>query len=182
MTSRQTSKTKRRFLLIPTVIALGAVLLLFGCSSDETTAPTDLDRSAIGATQMIDRGIAGSEQQMFSKMVGKRGGVVFHDDVMLAFPPRSLPGDIEITIIKQPSDPDKIVFELLPHGIEFNKEVTLRVNLLETGLRPGEEGTIYWFDPEKGEWVDLEADFRWPIATVKLEHFSKYGGGGRGGW
>jgi hypothetical protein len=103
------------------------------------------------------------------------------DDIKLTFKPYALEEDTEITIIRYPSDPDRVLFELLPHGIEFRRSVDLVVDLKDCGIAQDEEATIYWWDPEKEVWVDLKAVWSYPHATVKLDHFSRYGGG-RAGW
>jgi hypothetical protein len=190
-------------LLLPAALALFGIVLLLGCSSDEITSPAASDRGSVITIPMAaippmvpgypvgggpdgavagEGGISGASDAIASKVIDREtGGIIRLEEIKVNFKPHALDEDTEITIVRLPSDSDKILFELLPHGIEFNKAVTLTLNLEACGIERGEAATIYWFNPEKEEWVDLRAAWSWPIASVKLDHFSKYGGG-RGGW
>lgn len=190
--------TQRNLLLLAAVLAFSGAVLFLGCSSDEISSPAPVpDGSGLSSPAMAlppvqdsggvigaaeDGGLSGTSEAIASKVIDRKtGGSLRIEDVKLTFKPYTLEEDTEITIIKHPSDSDRVLFELLPHGIEFIRAVDLTVNLKDCGIDPDELATIYWWDPDKEEWVDLKAVWSYPNATVKLDHFSRYGGG-RAGW
>jgi hypothetical protein len=176
---------RRNLLLLAAVLAFCGTVLFLGCSSDEINSPAPIeDGSGLSSSmRSLPAGApSGTSEMVISKVIDKtEGGFIRNDGIRLVFEPYALEDNTEITIIKHPADGDKVLFELLPHGIEFRKGVDLTVNLRDCDIRPDEVGTIYWWDPERETWVDLKASWCYPNATVKLDHFSRYGGG-RAGW
>jgi len=190
---------RRSLLLLAAVLAFSGSIMFLGCSSDEINSPAPTyDGSGLsspsmvlppaqGASGGIQRvaegvGVSGTSEAIESKVIDRStGGILRIEDIKLTFKPYSLEEDTEITIVKHPSDPDKVLFELLPHGIEFRRPVDLVLNLRDCGIDREELATIYWWDPDNEVWVDLKADWTYPNATVRLDHFSRYGGG-RAGW
>jgi hypothetical protein len=186
-------------LLFSATLALLCITLLFGCSADQRTfAPEWRPESTVRETapgapnpDMLEETLGldipkfdpDAPETLTEKKVIDRenGGSVALEEITVDFPPMSLEEDTEITILTQDRPGDRVVFDLLPHGIKFDKPVTLTVDLSGTGIGPEEDATIYWFDPEARDWVDLEANWQWPIASIQLDHFSRYGSG-RAGW
>lgn len=185
----------QRLMFVAAGLAFFSALALFGCASDRTaTAPegmpegTDLSGPSFGRIppeqieqQLPDGPVVGQEFYETKRIDRDDGGTVLLDGIELVFPPKSLEHDTDITIVRYPTTPDRVVFDLLPHGIEFEKPVTLTIDVALSELRPWDEVTIYWWDPDEKAWVDLEADWNYPLVTVTLDHFSRYGTG-RAGW
>ena len=182
---KENAKALRNLPLLAAALAFCGVVLFLGCSSDEIGSPAPVENGSSLSSPMAvlpEMLPGGTSEMVISKVIDERtGGIVRNDGIRLVFKPYALEEDTEITIIKHPIDGDKVLFELLPHGIEFRRAVDLTVNLRECGIGPDEVGTIYWWDPERETWVDLKAEWHDPIATVRLGHFSRYGGG-RAGW
>ena len=143
------AKAQRRLLLLAAVLVFSATVLFLGCSSDEISSPTPAyDGSDLSSPMMAippGQGASGCSEMVISKVIDERtGGIIRNDGVNLIFKPHSLEEDTEITIIRHPSEPDKVLFELLPHGIEFRREVTLTVSMRDSDVGPDEVATIYW--------------------------------------
>ncbi len=100
------------------------------------------------------------------------GGVVSNGYFSLYFPPGALAEDTEITI-EMPRYPEAVV-RLGPHGIQFNKEVTLSLPLgvVET---EAEDYTILWYNEEAELWENVGGDTINGLVEANLEHFSEYG-------
>jgi S-adenosylmethionine hydrolase len=93
----------------------------------------------------------------------------------LEFPAGAVSVDTEITI--RMVDETQFIFELLPHGIQFETTVTMKLHLDQTTAAGNLVGnSIVWYDDFGNVWKILPTT---PIdaTTVKtdLMHFSKYG-------
>jgi hypothetical protein len=100
------------------------------------------------------------------------GGTVTNGYVSLYFPPGALTEDTEITI-DMPRFPEAMV-ELGPHGIVFNKDVSLimpldRIDSNATAFR------VLWYNEDLGRWVGIGEDIDGGSVVSKLQHFSDYG-------
>jgi hypothetical protein len=105
------------------------------------------------------------------------GGVISNGRVTLEFPPYALDEDTEISIEMETDG--TLGVELGPHGIQFNRPVTMKMDLTGTtaeGLAEA-SGTL-WFNEDQGWWETMpKAETSDPNAlTATLEHFSKYQG------
>jgi hypothetical protein len=103
------------------------------------------------------------------------GGVVSNSRVTLEFPAGALDEDTYITMVMV--DKDNLVVEFGPHGLVFNKPVTITWKLVGTAKEGRAEGTVIkWHNPETGLLEDIS---NLPVNDpnrVKglLEHFSEY--------
>lgn len=100
------------------------------------------------------------------------GGVVSNGYFSLYFPPDALAEDTEITI-EMPRYPEAVV-RLGPHGIQFNKKVTLSLPLgvVET---EADGYKVLWYNEDTGLWEDVDGYTEGGMIKSKLEHFSQYG-------
>ena len=100
------------------------------------------------------------------------GGVVSNGYFSLYFPPGALAEDTEITI-EMPRYPEAVV-RLGPHGIEFNKKVTLSLPLgvVET---EADGYNVLWYNGESELWENIDGYAEGGMINALLEHFSKYG-------
>ena len=99
-------------------------------------------------------------------------------------PPGAVDVPIELTIDDRTYyEEGRVIVELGPHGQEFRVPVTLTMDLTGTTTAMEGDATIYWYDEARRAWVDLDGTFDPATKTVsvELEHFSRYGGGGREG-
>ena len=100
------------------------------------------------------------------------GGVVSNGYFSLYFPPGALVEDTEITI-EMPRYPEAVV-RLGPHGIEFNKKVTLSLPLgvVET---EAENHNVLWYNEASVLWEYIGSYIENGTLKAELEHFSDYG-------
>lgn len=109
------------------------------------------------------------------------GGVVSCGRFQVEIPAGALSEDTEINIIKP--DPELVMCELEPHGIQFNKPVTLRIDYSGTVADGAESITpdlgVYWYDDDDGRWYVVGREINVESSTMEahLGHFSKYGSG-----
>lgn len=122
---------------------------------------------------------AGSSREMittsstsFSCVVSaKMGGTVSNGIFSLYFPPGALAEDTEITI-DMPRYPEAVV-ELGPHGIQFDRTVTLSLDRAMIDSAAGDISVV-WYNEETGRWVEIGSSTD-DIIEAGLEHFSRYG-------
>jgi hypothetical protein len=88
-----------------------------------------------------------------------------------------------ITLIDRGPMDGGVTCELLPHGLQFEREVSLSMSLKGTNVDPNATYTIYWYNENTGRWIDVKAtwDPTTKTVTAKLMHFSRYRAG-RAGW
>ncbi|UCH83733.1 MAG: hypothetical protein JSW50_14995 [Candidatus Latescibacterota bacterium] len=103
------------------------------------------------------------------------GGKVTNGHVTLEFPPGALDEDTYITMCMV--NKSNLVVEFAPHGIEFNKPVTMSMKLKDTALEHCAESTVIkWYNPATDELEDITnlPPEKPSEARASLEHFSKY--------
>ena len=105
------------------------------------------------------------------------GGTVSNGWITLEFPPGALNEDTEITI--EMPDPNQLMVDLSPHGIQFNKPVVLTLELEGTDAAGQAQMThLIWFN-ENMEWWEIMDGAGVNDANHSksyLHHFSKYKG------
>lgn len=111
----------------------------------------------------------------------KTGGTNWFGRVSVEIPKGALKKDTDITVCIITEGLEFLDFELLPHGLQFNKPVTVRVNTHGLGLSADDDVTQYWWDEAALEFVDIGGQWNYPTMTSTLDHFSKYRTG-RAGW
>jgi len=103
------------------------------------------------------------------------GGTVSNGRVSLEFPAGALDEDTYVTMMIV--DKDNLVVEFGPHGLVFNKPVTITWKLVGTAKEGQAEGTVIkWRNPETGlleDITNLPVDHPNRVKGL-LEHFSEY--------
>ena len=158
------------------------VLAALGCGSYSPVAPSQEmllpgieDPNFVRLLPASDK-VSGLEIQatmVATKVVSAaEGGVVSNGYFSLYFPPDALAEDTEITI-EMPRYPDAVV-RLGPHGIQFNKKVTLSLPLgvVET---EAESIRVLWHNENTGLWEDISGYIDGSEVVAHLSHFSEYG-------
>jgi hypothetical protein len=115
--------------------------------------------------------VSGSASKL---ILAKDGGVISNGRVTLEFPPFALSEDTEITI--DMLGDDILGVELSPHGIQFNRPVTMTMDLQGTSAEGVAEVNTLWFNEDKGWWETVqEVEISDPnLVGAVLYHFSKY--------
>ncbi len=169
-----------KFLTVSTFLS---VLAAMGCgyspvspSQDDTTPGVEnpvfvqvLSTSAGSSGRDI---VMSSSTSVSMVISAEMGGTVTNGYVSLYFPPGALSEDTEITI-DMPRYPEAMV-ELGPHGIEFNKNVTMTMPLAKLDSDAASYRTL-WNDENAGIWEDVGGKIENNAVVTELQHFSDYG-------
>ena len=188
-----------------------AVLVFAGCGMQDGTNPLSTDSADTGVllkprkdksltTSVTESASTGQateavspdpivKSRMIKANVG--GQLVINADVFMYYleiPRGALKKNTLITMTVP--DPGKSMVILEPHGIEFQKPVTLhmyttprKIKLLDT-RQDSDPLDIYYYDEITKEWERQGAEVAWDthnntiIAEVYLNHFSRYALGG----
>ena len=169
---------------ILTAITFLTVLAAMGCGTNSPVSPTQDNIPMPGvenpqfvrilpASEGSDRAVYGSASTSAAQVVSaEEGGVVTNGIYSLYFPPGAVNEDTEITI-EMPQYPYAVV-RLGPHGIQFNKEVimSLDVSMIDSDAT---EFRVLWYNEDAGVWEDIDGYMEDGAVKAKLEHFSDYG-------
>ncbi len=174
------SLTSKSFALV----ACSALLLsAFGCNSGSVMMPDSIGDSIVTDPSFIrilptpkGSSSAMKAQSASSLVSAETGGKVSNGWVTLDFPAGALEADTEISISM--SDPNVLVVDLEPHGIQFKKPVAMTFDLNGTDAEDlADDACLLWFNNEMGWWEKLETDSpQDSYCQTYLEHFSKYMG------
>ena len=148
------------------VVALTFVL---GCSSDSIMGPAAVSTPGDGGSEeggyfnlvpdpqgRFGLEIPGAKagKSTSALVSAENGGVVSLGRFTLEFPPGALAADTEIEI--SVTDPTLVMCELGPHGLHFNKPVTLTINYGGTPAEELESSSqtlgVYWYNETTGCW------------------------------
>jgi hypothetical protein len=163
------------------VACLTLLISAFGCNTGSIVSPDKIGDSIVTDPSFIrilptPKGSSPllRTEGSSSLVSAESGGRVSNGWVILDFPAGALEKDTEISISM--SDPNVLVVDLEPHGIQFKKPVTMTFNLNGTdaaGL--ADDACLLWFNDEMGWWekLDTESPQDSQCQTL-LEHFSKY--------
>ncbi len=169
-----------KFLTVSTFLS---VLAAMGCGyspvspSQDDTSP-GVENPVFVQVLSASAGSSGRDIVMSSStsvsmvISAEMGGTVTNGYVSLYFPPGALSEDTEITI-DMPRYPEAMV-ELGPHGIEFNKNVTMTMPLAKLDSDAASYRTL-WNDENAGIWVDVGGRVENGGIVTDLQHFSRYG-------
>ncbi len=169
-----------KFLTVSTFLS---VLAAMGCgyspvspSQDDTTPGVEnpvfvLVLSASEGSSGRDM-LESSSTSVSMVISAEMGGTVTNGYVSLYFPPGALDKDTEITI-DMPRYPEAVV-ELGPHGIEFNKNVTMTLPLAKLDSDATAYRTL-WNDENAGVWINVGGRVENGSIVTELQHFSEYG-------
>jgi hypothetical protein len=111
-----------------------------------------------------------------SKVISaENGGVITSGRFTLEFPPFALSEDTEITI--DMLNDGTLGAELGPHGIQFNRPVTMTMELQDTSAEGNSESvdTLWWNSVENWYETMPKVDSETPNKlSATLNHFSHY--------
>lgn len=166
-----------------TIITFLSVLAAYGCGDYSPVSPSQEDALSgvenplfvqlLSTPEGSYRSIVGSASNAASKVISAEdGGMVDNGYFSLYFPPGALDEDTEITI-EMPQFPSAVV-RLGPHGIQFNKDVTMSLSM---DMIDSENADIkvLWFNEESGLWEYIGEHSEDGIVKTGLKHFSEYG-------
>lgn len=161
-------------------LTVASALLLVGCGSESTLTPqtgglpgSPIYLPASEMAALIPLGTNAMTPSVEAMVSAAEGGALKLGRMTLSFPPGALAEDTRITMSL--TDRKSLRVELLPHGIRFQKPVTLSADL--SGLLGPTTRTVgvAWLNDDSGEW---EAISRGPaslgFASAQLQHFSSY--------
>lgn len=174
----------RLAMLLLTVLVLGV-----SCADDSSQmGPTATPEFIEILGPEAPAGVAGSAvkgrsaaMEASQLVTPEAGGTVAFGRATVVIPPDALRENTQITV--RSTDDALVGCELGPHGIAFDRPVTLQFDLKGTEALPTDDLTIYWFNEETGAWEDVGGtlDPATMVLSTKLEHFSQYRAG-RAGW
>ena len=174
--SRHTTKT---FALLACLALLFAAV---GCNEGSMVTPVDgpggvgIEPDFYGTLSTPDDPALLAAGKISGSMVSaKFGGTVSNSRVSLEFPAGALEEDAYVTMVMV--DKDNLVVEFGPHGLVFNKPVTITWKLVGT-TREGraEDTVIKWRNPETKMLEDitnLPVNHQNRVRGL-LEHFSEF--------
>jgi len=174
--SRHTTKT---FALLACLALLFAAV---GCNEGSMVTPVDgpggvgIEPDFYGTLSTPDDPALLNAGKVYGSMVSATvGGTVCNSRVTLEFPAGALDKDTYVTMVMV--DKDNLVVEFGPHGLVFNRPVTITWKLVGTAKEGrAESTTIKWRNPETGlleNITNLPVDHPNRVRGV-LEHFSDY--------
>ncbi len=173
----------KRLLLSKAAITVASFLslsgFLLGCSSNSPLGSSD--NSQVVATESpsfvsllpVSSGDYGKlllPMPVSELISASKGGSISNGYVSLQIPSGALEADTEISISML--RPGQMVFELEPHGIQFQRPVEMS---FDNFSQNGDELKVYWFNDELGTWVVINSGFDDQSLTTDLSHFSGYG-------
>ncbi|MGM0484274.1 MAG: hypothetical protein ACQERI_06985, partial [Candidatus Krumholzibacteriota bacterium] len=150
--------TIRKFLITITFLS---VLAAYGCGDYTPVSPSQDDTTMPGVENpLFVRLLSTPEESSYtaisSSMITEKiisaedGGTIDNGYFSLYFPPGALDEDTMISI-KMPDYPNAMV-RLEPHGIEFNRDVILSLDVDKTDA---ESMGVLWFNENTGIWEDI---------------------------
>lgn len=177
------------FAVWSTLTLAAALLITTGCGVDDPASPEPNAGSPwILDTPQGDSSLGGKTRRVPPIPVHAQahinpstGGQLVSGRQTLTIPPGALPWTVPFTMDYYTTGIVRV--ELGPHGAQFAVPVTLTFDLHGTSALPSDDITLYWWDQDNGEWVDVGGvwDPSTMTLTTELDHFSVYQPG-RGGW
>jgi hypothetical protein len=173
------SRHTKTFALLPCLALLFAAV---GCNEGSMVTPVDvpggvgIESDFYGILSTPDDPALLDAGKVYGSTVSASvGGTVSNSRVTLEFPAGALDEDTYITM--KMVDKDNLVVEFGPHGLVFNKPVTITWKLVGTAKEDRADGTVIkWRNPETGlleDITNLPVDHRNRVRGL-LEHFSEY--------
>ena len=176
-------------------LILGIALFLAGCADLPTAPQPEAAEPEYGLLGSLTGGLLGSggndevtvlrrtvplaEDEVVSRVIGRWGGVIYlpNAGLTVTVPMGALDRDTRITVTAPAGD--LVGYHFAPHGLEFDRDVTLTQNLLQTeglGLLSGL--SVAYFEGELEPTVTaLEKLPIWLLRLLgifQIEHFSGY--------
>ncbi|MBD3180508.1 MAG: hypothetical protein GF417_13545 [Candidatus Latescibacteria bacterium] len=170
--------TIRKFLITITFLS---VLAAYGCGEYTPVSPSQDGTTMPGVENpLFVRLLSTPEESSYMSTAGSSmitekmisaedGGIIDNGYFSLYFPPGALDEDTMISI-EMPEYPSAMV-RLEPHGIQFNKDVILSLEMDKTDAA---DSRVLWFNEETGIWEDIGGYMDGSIVKAGLQHFSQY--------
>ncbi|MCA9728273.1 MAG: hypothetical protein R3E12_07005 [Candidatus Eisenbacteria bacterium] len=186
----------QRFRIFAGASVAALLLVLSGCASDHSAPTTPSagrdqpawaypmgtpdagsDGTELGALDLLSRVI----QSVVEVVLPTESAVIESGIYRLEIPAGALPDPT--TYSMQYRDRGPVEVELGPHGSVFDVPVQLSIDLSGSTLASGSDVSLYWWDEDHGQWVDVGGtwDPATSTLTASLAHFSRYRPG-RAGW
>lgn len=174
-----TGRTQARTIL--TTVTILSVLAVMGCGTNSPVSPSQDIATSPGIddpqfAQLLSAS-AGTDRPFVTSTTAQvvsaaDGGTVTNGYYTVHFPPGALTEDTEITM-EMPYFPSAVV-RLGPHGIQFEKDVTLS---LETDMvaDDAEAFSVLWYNEDAGCWESIGGYMEDGCVKAELQHFSDYG-------
>ena len=173
------SRLTKTFALLPCLALLFAAV---GCNEGSMVTPVDgpggvgIESDFYGILSTPDDPALLNAGKVYGSMVSASvGGTVSNSRVTLEFPAGALDEDTYVTMMMV--DKDNLVVEFGPHGLVFNKPVTITWKLVGTAKEGRAEGTVIkWRNPASGlleDITNLPTDHPNRVMGL-LEHFSEF--------
>ena len=164
---------------IAALIAIATTVTLVGCGQDQVSNPaTDTFSGTPIPLPVSERpasqGLHGLDLPSVTVLVSaETGGTVKLGRYTLEFPAGALTSDTPITITQ--TDPNAMVLELEPHGIQFSKPVTLSAHVGDLVSSHATTVGVAWMNESTGNWEVVEQeDAGAAMTSAGLWHFSDY--------
>lgn len=170
------------------------IFFLFSCAKNPAWSPLGPEDSQTSSLTKRGPGSSGSqdpnpqsillmvkkreeaEEGVSTAIIGPQGGVLRHATHRIEVPAGALTETVELTFSMPPSD--TLLFELGPHGIQFDAPVKV-IFSWDHGYTSGLEEqnfTIAFWNPGSGDWdsVTTAIDTELNEASGTTTHFSRY--------
>ena len=167
------------------LLACSALLMTsLGCNPGNVTAPQSTAEVVTNPNFIrilsTSKGVTDlSRTSGASKVISaERGGTLTQGRVTLEFPAHAVDFDTEITI--ELTGDGTLGVELGPHGIQFNRPVTMTLDLEGTSAEGNASASsTLWYNEELDRWERVRAADGSDENRLRseLDHFSKYNGG-----
>lgn len=161
-------------------LGLATALLLAGCGTESTLAPQGgsfpgnpilLPEAEVAALSPLST--VGRAPSVEATISAAEGGTLRLGRMTLSFPAGALREDTRISMTL--TDRTTLRVELLPHGIHFQKPVTLSADLNGLLLPSTTTVGIAWYNDQANTWqVMSESPASGRQARALLQHFSSY--------
>lgn len=157
----------------------------FAPSAPETPAGISFSKKGSGggntppdssSTLLLVRRREENENGVSTAIIGPAGGTLVHADHQLIIPPGALNDFVEISFSMPVSD--TLMFELGPHGLQFNAPISavFSYDHAYTGGLAEDHFTVAVWNPVTGAWDGLPStvDTELNLVTGSTAHFSRY--------
>jgi hypothetical protein len=166
---------------------LALVAVTASCSSDSITGPAPQTQPEVeaGLLDGLIGGIGGTvnklltcqvaESRTTTQTIGPAGGTIFVGRHSLTIPYGALSQDVAITATAPAGD--HVELALAPHGLQFERNVTLRMSYADCGLVRALLLRIAYVDRESLRILDVLPSFPdlWRQRIIgSTDHFSSY--------
>lgn len=139
------------------------VLALAGCSVD-----SDLGGVPTGPTPDVSPAV----QALFEATIDLSGGTLSGDTAEYVVPAGAVTTATRFSL-ETSVEGGAHVAECGPSGVQFQEDVTLRIDL-PSGYDPQEDHEVQWWDEDEEEWVSIGGTVVGDYVEVEIQHFSRY--------